>query len=307
MATFALNNGLTIPAVGLGTWNSIKEGEVKAAVISAIAAGYRHIDCAWIYKNEKEVGEAFTEIFSAGEVKREDFFITSKLWNTFHAKEDVEKACRQSLQDLQVDILDLYLIHWPVTNFVAEVLTPEIKETWLAMEELVTKGLVRSIGVSNFSAKKLEAMKEYATIFPAVNQVELHPQWRQDDLLRACAEMGVHVTAYSPLGSGGNSEMLGYTGLSVLENPVILDIATAVNKSPAQVCIRWAVQRGTSVVPKSSTASRIAQNFDVFSWELSAVQFRALNTIEPQQRILAGHVWVNTNGPYKSVSQLWDE
>lgn len=206
MSSFTLNNGLTIPAVGLGTWNSVKEGEVQAAVAAAVSAGYRHIDCAWVYKNEKEIGVAFNEIFTSGTVKREDMFITSKLWNDFHAKEDVEKMCRTTLSDLQLTYLDLYLIHWPVTGVEGEELTPTIKETWLAMEELVAKGLVKTIGVSNFSAKRLRAMKEYATIFPAVNQVELHPQWRQAELLTACAEMGVHVTAYSPLGSQGGHQ-----------------------------------------------------------------------------------------------------
>ncbi len=150
-----------------------------------------------------QVGVALTEAFTSGTVKREDLFITSKLWNDFHANDDVERLCRESLSNLQLDYLDLFLIHWPHTFTEAEVLTPSIQETWLAMEALVAKGLVRSIGVSNFSGKRLRAMKAYATIFPAVNQVELHPQWRQDGLLKDCAELGVHVTAYSPLGSPG--------------------------------------------------------------------------------------------------------
>eukprot|EP01034_Spumella_vulgaris_P025770 gene25770-32260_t len=232
--------------------------------------------------NEKEIGIALSETFAEGNIEREDLFITGKLWNDFHAKEDVERMCRQSLLDLQLAYLDLYLIHWPCTNIEAEVLTPSIEETWLAMEALVAKGLVRSIGVSNFSGKRLRAMKAYATIFPAVNQVELHPQWRQDGLLAACAELGVHVTAYSPLGSPGNAEMIGYDGQSLLENPSVIAIAESVGKTPAQVAIRWAVQRGTSVVPKSSTASRIALNFDVQSWSLSAEDMSKLNNIEPQ-------------------------
>ncbi len=150
-----------------------------------------------------QIGTAFFEAFATGNIEREDLFITGKLWNDSHAKEDVERVCRQSLIDLQLAYLDLYLIHWPCTNNEHEILTPSIQETWLAMEALVSKGLVRSIGVSNFSGKRLRAMKAYATIFPAVNQVELHPQWRQDGLLKDCAELGVHVTAYSPLGSPG--------------------------------------------------------------------------------------------------------
>lgn len=158
------------------------------------------------------MGEAITEILGSGLVKREDLWVTSKLWNNFHAPSDVEAHCRETLEQLKLDYLDLYLIHWPVTDSEGEELTPSYKDTWLAMEELLAKGLVKTIGVSNLSAKKISAMKDYATIFPAVNQVELHPLFRQNDLLAVCSSLGTHVTAYSPLGSPDSAEMIKHAG-----------------------------------------------------------------------------------------------
>ena len=277
---------------------------------------YRHIDCAWIYRNQEEVGEAIQESIAESVVTREQLWVTSKLWNTAHAKDQVEPHCREILLQLNLDYLDLFLIHWPVVaEFEGEILTPSYKETWLAMENLVRIGLVKSIGVSNMSAKKIREMKEYATIFPVVNQVELHPFLRQDEVLAACSEMGVHLTAYSPLGSPDSAEMIKHEGASVMAHPTVTAIAEEVSKEPAQVLIRWAVQRGTSVIPKSTQvitccrqpwyhkfttnhypislflhlhvsmslqASRLASNFDVFSWELSPEQFARLSSIEPQ-------------------------
>jgi len=308
VSSFTLNNGNTIPAVGLGTWNSTKEGEVKNSVLTAIRAGYRHIDCAWCYKNEKEIGVALKEAVDSGLVRREELFITSKLWNDFHASNDVEKQCRETLTDLQLTYLDLFLIHWPHTFVEGEELSPPIQETWLAMEALVAQGLVKSIGVSNFSAKKLHAMKAYATIFPAVNQCELHPVWRQSELLATCTELGVHMTAYSPLGTPDFLASVGRTtAATVINQPAVLEIAAETGKSPAQVVIRWAVQRGTSVIPKSATPERIISNLDVFTWSLTADQLARLSAIEPQSRLIDGTFFVSPNGPYKTTAALWDE
>ena len=251
-----LNDGREMPVVGLGTWKS-KPGEVKAAVKAAVQAGYRHIDCAFIYKNEDEVGAALTELFDEGTVTREELWITSKLWNDFHAADQVGVACEKTLASLRLTYLDLYLIHWPVvTNCTGDALSPSIAETWGAMEGLVAAGKAKSIGVSNFSGKKLRDMKAHATIFPAVNQVELHAQWRQDALLAACAELGTHVSAYSPLGSPDSSKMIGHKGQSVLANPVVASIAQAVGKSPAQVLIRWAVQVRVHAAPAAGHPRR---------------------------------------------------
>lgn len=190
-----LNDGRSMPVVGLGTWKS-KPGDVKQAVKAAVKCGYRHIDCAYCYRNEAEVGEALQELFAEEVVTREELWITSKLWNDFHAEEEVPAACAHTLRDLKLDYLDLYLVHWPVvTNFTGDVLNPPVEETWRAMEALRAAGKARSIGVSNWSAKKLAAMRAHARVFPAVNQVELHPRLRQDDLLAACSELGTHLTA----------------------------------------------------------------------------------------------------------------
>ena len=176
------------------------------------------------------------------------------------------------------------------------------------MEALRAAGKAKSIGVSNWSAKKLRAMKAHARVFPAVNQVELPPLNRQDDLLTACAEMTTHVTAYSPLGSPDSAAQIKHDGATVMEHPTIQKVAAATNKSAAQVLIRWAVQRGTSVVPKSVTATRIASNFDVVGgWSLTDVQMAELSSIEPQKRMLHGQFWCNPKGPYKTASDLWDD
>jgi len=309
-----LNDGRKMPQVGLGTWKS-KPGEVKAAVKTAVKCGYRHIDCAAIYKNEGEVGEALTELFSEGVVTREELWVTSKLWNDFHSAGDVPTACAKTLEDLHLDYLDLYLIHWPVaTNCTGDSPAPTIEETWGAMEALQAAGKVRSIGVSNWSAKRLAAMRAHAKIFPAVNQCELHPKLRQDALLAACAELGTHLTAYSPLGSPDSADMIKHEGATVMELPVVASVASAIGKTPAQVLIRWAVQRGTSVVPKSVTPARIEANFDALNFELTDAQMAELSSIEPQQRMLHGKFWC-TAGPrvpgelshYKTPADLWDD
>lgn len=301
-----LSSGKVMPLVGLGTWKS-KPGEVAAAVQTAIQCGYRHIDAAWVYKNEDEVGAGIKAAIDAGIVTREELFVTSKLWNDFHAAADVEKAMRETLTNLKLDYLDLYLIHWPVTGVPGETLTPSIQETWGAMERVQEMGLARSIGVSNFTLTRLNEMKPYAKVFPAVNQVELHPMWRQEDLVRGCAEMGVHVTAYSPLGSPDSAEMIKHTGGSLLSHPVVTAIAEATGKSAGQVLLRWGVQRGTSVIPKSVTPSRIAENAALFDWELTAEQMARLNGPEiEQQRLVAGKFWLHENGPYRTLEELWN-
>jgi L-glyceraldehyde reductase len=275
--TFKLNSGYTIPAVGLGTWQS-GPNEVARAVEFALKHGYRHIDAAATYDNEAEVGAGI----KASGVPRQDFFLTSKLWNTHHAGPDVEEAVDQSLKDLGTDYLDLYLIHWPVSfkkgkthneRFPIDprdegvyVVDVPIKETWQAMEALVKKGKLRSIGISNFNKEKTEEILAFAEIKPAVNQIEAHPFLQQPEFLEWNKQQGILITAYSP--SGNNI----YNLPKAIDDATVIEVANSLGKTPAQVLIQWAVQRGTVVLPKSVTPSRIAENFEDFEVPQDAME-----------------------------------
>lgn len=300
--TLKLNSGYEMPLLGLGTWES-KPGEVKAAVKSAILdSGYTHIDCARVYGNEPEVGEAFSEIFndSASKVKREDIFITSKLWNCDHDPKFVEETCRKTLSDLKLEYLDLYLIHWgvglvhngemhPMKDGHVLLAPISIQETWQAMEKLVEKGLVKSIGVANFTGPMIIDLLTYAKIKPAMNQIELHPYNAQTALVKYCQEQGVAVTAYSPLGRMG---AVNIAGMKLGEEKIITDLASKYHKSATQILLNWAVSRNTVAIPKSVNPGRIAENSAIFDFELSEDEIKRITSLNKNFRFVdPSEVW----------------
>lgn len=317
MRTLRFGNNDTMPALGLGTWKSAP-GKVYEAVKFAVGTGYRHIDCAPIYGNDAEIGKAFAEALGDGGVKREELFITSKLWCNAHAPDRVQPALEQTLTDLQLDYLDLFLIHWPV-HFVPEVLYPgtvdqfiaydalPIAETWHAMEELVGKGLVRHIGVSNFSAKKLQELIDNSQIIPEMNQIEMHPYLQQPKMVEFCSKNQILLTAYSPLGSPDRPANLKAADEPLLlEDPVVKRIAEENNIKPGQVLINWALQRGTAVIPKSVTPERIRQNLASADLSLRKNEYAQLDQLDRHRRYVSGEFWAPEGSPY-TVANIWDE
>ncbi|CAB3224113.1 unnamed protein product [Arctia plantaginis] len=290
------NNGLTCPILGLGTWQAAP-GEVTRAVSHAIDIGYRHIDGAHLYYNEKEVGQAIKEKIKQGVVKREDLFITSKLWNTYHRADLVEKAVKMSLSDLGLDYLDLYLIHWPMaykegdnnfpldSNGLAIASDADYVDTWKAMEKLVEKGFVKSIGVSNFNSVQLTRILNVASIKPVTNQVECHPYLNQNKLFEFCKEWNIIITAYSPLGSP-KRPWVKPGELYLMEDPKVITVAKRWNKSPAQVLIRYQIERGIIVIPKSASKTRIEENFKVWDFQLTKDDIDLLDSLDCSCRFI---------------------
>ena len=287
MTHVTLHNGAKMPLVGLGTWQS-KPGEVQAAVLHALKKGYRHIDCAACYGNETEVGEGLKAAFDSGVCKREDVFVTSKLWNTYHRTEHVAPALEQTLRDLQLEYVDLYLIHWPISlkysgdnkfpkNEDGSMIYDDVPpiQTWKAMETLVTDGKIKSIGVSNFNSKQITELISEATIPIAVNQIESHPYLRNQKLIEFCQSKNIQITAFCPLGSP--TRPWAKEGEPVLlEDPALVAISKKVKKTPAQVLIRYQMDRNVVVIPKSVTPERIEQNFDVADFKLSEEDYEIL-------------------------------
>lgn len=254
-----LGDGREMPQLGYGVWQ-IPDDVTARVVQVAINAGYRSIDTAAIYENEAGVGEAIR----ASGVDRNDLFITTKLWNDAHAAHDARAACRRSLDLLGIESLDLYLIHWPSP------LRDQYVEAWRTLVELREQGLTQSIGVSNFGIEHLERIIEATAVKPVLDQVELHPYFQQRELRAWCEDQGIAIEAWSPLGQGGE----------LLADPVITTIAEELDRTPAQVVLRWHLQHGHVVIPKSQTPARIAENFDVFDFALTGEQLIRIDALD---------------------------
>lgn len=257
-----LNNGVFMPWFGLGVYKSQPGQEVENAVRLAIENGYRSIDTAKLYNNEEGVGTAIHD----AEIKREDLFITTKVWNTDHGFDNTLKAFEESRKQLNMDYLDLYLIHWPGTRL--------YKETWKALEKLYKEGYVRAIGVSNFNAHHIEDLLQDCEFIPMVNQVEYHPHLTQSDLLDYCKQHNIQLEAWSPLMRG-----------KVLDHETISRIAQAHGKTPAQVILRWDLDHGVVTIPKSVQAHRIKENADIFDFSLSAEEMAAIDMLNTNERV----------------------
>ncbi len=313
-----LFTGATMPAIGLGTFGSdhVSASEIAAAVEGAAAAGYRHFDCASVYGNEAEIGVAFEAILRNG-IKREELWITSKLWNDKHGEGDVIASCRKSLADLRLEYLDLYLVHWPFPNFHppgcdVSSRSPDSKpyihenytKTWRKMEELVDMGLVRHIGTSNMTVPKLKLLLRDARIKPAVNEMELHPHFQQPELFQFVIEHGIEAIGYCPIGSPGRPERdRTPEDTAPTEDPVILEIARRHGTHPASVCIKWAVQRGQTPIPFSVNHYR--GNLAAATGDpLTDEEMRAIAAIDRNCRLIKGQVFLWKDG--QTWEDLWD-
>ncbi|UXP32477.1 aldo/keto reductase [Reichenbachiella agarivorans] len=317
MIYYSLKNGDQMPALGLGTWQSRHE-EAYAAVRKAIQIGYRHFDCASIYQNEKEIGRALNDAIAAGEVKRKDLWITSKLWNTHHRAEDVIVALKHTLSDLHLEFLDLYLVHWPVAQR-KQVLIPStaddlvsldelsLEDTWSGMEECVMAGLTKHIGVSNFNSKKIKRINKSSKIKIEVNQVESHPYLQQGDLLKFCQKNAIILTAYAPLGAVERASKMPNHELPYLyQHPVIAEIAKARELTAAQVLIAWAINRGSSVIPKSTNPSRLQENFDAASIPFTVQEMKSIEVLNANYRYERGEYFTLEGSDY-SAKSLWED
>lgn len=319
IARAKLGTGDAIPVIGLGTFGSdnYDNETIARAVRRAVEMGYRHIDCASVYGNEREIGRVLGEMFAEGTVKREELWITSKVWNDRH--DDVAEACRQSLSDLGLEYLDLYLVHWPFPNHHAKGVTvdsrdpravPYIHEnymrTWRAMERLADEGLVRNIGTSNMTRPKMELLLRDCRIRPVVNEMELHPHFQQPALFDYMVAEGIVPIGFSPLGSPGRPERdRTPEDTSPMEDPVIVEIARRHGLHPAAVCLKWGVQRGEVVIPFSVKPEKMLSNLSAIAGDpLTEEEMEAIRKTDRNCRLVKGQVFTWSGATWQD---LWDE
>jgi len=317
-----LSTGDKIPAIGLGTFGSdhVSDEEVANAVKIGIETGFRHIDCASVYGNEKNIGKVLKEVFDENLCTREDLWITSKLWNDMHAKGDVTKACKKSLSDLGLDYLDLYLVHWPFPNFHAKgcsadfrspdarpYIHEEFMRTWSEMESLVHAGLVKNIGVSNVSIAKLKLILKDCNIKPAVCEMECHPNFQQPELFNYLQKNDIVAVGFCPIGSPARPARDTTPEDTVdIQDPVIVKIAKAHNVHPAVICIKWAEQRGQIPIPFSSKARNIYSNLNsVVNDPLTDKEMEEIAGIDKKCRLIKGQVFLWKDD--QDWTDLWDE
>jgi len=315
-----LNTGAKMPAIGLGTFGSDRfSGEqIAEAVMGAISVGYRHIDCASVYGNEHLVGQSLSQVIQAG-VKREDLWITSKLWNDMHGKGDVLLSCAKSLRDLQLDYLDLFLVHWPFPNYHppgcdVDSRSPDAKpyihehfmKTWRQMERLVDMGLVRHIGTSNMTVAKLKLVLRDAKIAPSCNEMELHPHFQQPELFEFCLKNKIQPIGFCPIGSPTRPDRdKTETDTVDIEDPVVVKIAQRLNIHPAVVCVKWAVQRGQIPIPFSVYRNEYMSNIQSTLTEpLTDEEMTALAGIDKNCRLIKGQVFLWKDN--QTWEDLWD-
>ncbi len=305
MESITLRSGSTMPVVGLGLWKI--DQDVTAQVVgTAIEVGYRHFDAACDYGNEAEAGEGFSEAMSSGAVSRDDLWVTSKLWNTYHRPEHVRPALERTLRDLRLEYVDLYLMHFPIAQKYVDFETryppgwffdPDAEDpciepdsvplidTWRAMEELVPAGLAREIGVCNFGTTPLRDLMNQASIGPAMLQIELHPYLAQEKLLRFCRQSGIAVTSFSPLGAQSYFQLnMAEADEAVLQQAIVKEIAAKHSRTPAQVVLRWGVQRGTAIVPKTTSRERLIENISLFDFQLSSDEMESISALNRNRR-----------------------
>lgn len=302
--TIVLNNGKLMPSLGLGTWlgftktgnrEEAKGEEVQKAVEWAIDAGYRHIDTAFIYNTEQQVGKAIRNKIAEGVIERKHLFLTTKLWNDKHAKEDVIPALRLSLEKLGLDYVDLYLIHWPVAlNADSSLSETDYLDTWEGMMQVLTLGLARSIGVSNFNQEQLVRLIDTSSIAPQVLQVEINLNLQQPSLLEYCRSQNITVTGYTPFGSLFYNKAAEDAPQPRIDTPALVEIANKYNKTVPQVALRYLVELGVIPIPKSVTKSRVEQNIAVFDFHLSDDEKKLLKSYDQSYRTIPVKHWAKS-------------